>query len=258
LSGGATGGGRRAVSLGAAASLVLHVAFFVWLVRLPAASFRPRESVAVDVVEVAPPAPPPSPAPAPVPEAPKPAPVARAPREPPPVPRDAPPPPAEVPDAPPPPNETPPADAPRKAPIRIGVSMSSTTSAGGVAAPVGNTLYGEVPREAPDPKDVKPYRAERYVPPAQVSVLPKGGCRDIPRDEYPREARDDGREGVVTLQLLVSADGKVSEVKVVKDPVGFGPAAVKIAFRHCKFEPARRGDEAVATWITVPMTFELR
>ncbi|HYG67859.1 MAG TPA: energy transducer TonB [Anaeromyxobacteraceae bacterium] len=251
-----TSGGRRAAVLGTAASAILHLALFGWLVRIPAAPLEPAETVAFDLVEVEP-KPPPAPPPAPLAEPP--------PLDPVPVPRSRPvapsaarPPPAPSRAAPPPPNETPPEGAPRRAPVRIGVSMSSTTRAGGVAAPVGNTLYGELPREAPRPEDVKPYRGDGTVPPAEVQVLPKGGCRDIPRDEYPREAREEGIEGVVTLQLLVAADGKVGDVKVVRDPAGFGATAVKIAYRHCRFEPARRGDQAVATWITVPMRFELR
>jgi protein TonB len=251
--GAATGGGRRAVSVGYAASAILHLAFFAWLVRIPAAATVERETVAFDLVEVAPPAPPPAPDPAP----PEPEPVARARPTPPPVPPDAPPAPAELPDGPPPPNEAPPPDAPKKAPIRIGVSMSSTTSAGSVAAPVGNTLYGELPREAPKPEDVKPYRAERTVAPTQVSMLPKAVRTEIPRDEYPREARQDGVQGAVSLQLLVGVDGKVKEAKVVRDPLGFGPAAVRSALRHFLFQPARRGDEVVAAWVTFTVRYEL-
>jgi periplasmic protein TonB len=260
--GAATGGGRRAVSVGYAASAILHLAFFAWLVRIPAAATVERETVAFDLVEVAAPEPP---APVAEPEPPKP--------EPAPVPHPQPsspsvarpqgarsrgaPAPAELPDGPPPPNEAPPPDAPKKAPIRIGVSMSSTTSAGSVAAPVGNTLYGELPREAPKPEDVKPYRAERTVAPTQVSMLPKAVRTEIPRDEYPREARQDGVQGAVSLQLLVGVDGKVKEAKVVRDPLGFGPAAVRSALRHFLFQPARRGDEVVAAWVTFTVRYEL-
>lgn len=243
-------------------SAALHAALFALVLRLPSAPPPRGEDVAVDLVET--PAPPPPPAaapPAPAPEPPRPVPAARPPPRrtalaPPP---DAPPPPAPVPDeAPPPPNAPPPADAPAKAPVRIGVAMSATTEAGGFAAPVGNTMYGRLPGAAPAPGDVGAYRAERYVPPTQVTVLPKPlGC-DIPEAEYPPEARRLELEGPVVLMLLVDPDGRVADARVVSTPgPGFGDAAIRSAKRHCRFEPPRRGDERVATWIRYTIRYEL-
>lgn len=253
--GAGSGGGRRALSAGYAASALLHVAFLGWLVALPPMPRAARETVAFDLVEVAP-----APVPAPPPPAPDPEPIvarkaARGRRPLPP--RDAPPPPAKVPEALPPPNQPPPADAPKKAPLRIGVSMSSTTSAGAIAAPTGNTLYGELPREAPGPEAAQAYRADGTAPPAEVSVLPKAIRTEIPRDEYPREAREDGVQGAVSLRLLVGVDGRVREAKVTRDPLGLGSAAANSALRHFLFEPARRGKEPVATWVTFTVRYEL-
>lgn len=227
-------------------SAALHGAALVGMARAPA--FAPADTVAVEIVEVAPPAPP----------APTPAPAAAAPLAPPrPAPRAAERPPA----APPPPSAPPPPDAPppSRAPVRIGVSLSSSTSGGGVAAPAGNTLYGELPRVAPSPADVQPYRSERYVPPAQVTVLPRPvGEFRLPSGEYPPDALRLGLEGQVVLSLTVDERGAVVDARVVSDPGhGFGEAAVRAARRHLRFEPARRGDEAVATTIRWKMTFEL-
>jgi protein TonB len=137
--------------------------------------------------------------------------------------------------------------------------MSSSTSSQGVAAPAGNSLYGEAPRTAPEPSDVKPYRAEHYAPPTEVTTLPRpiGECQPA-QDEYPEAARRSGLEGKVVLRLLLDADGRIAEATVLQDPGhGFGAAAVETVKRHCRFEPGRRGDEKVATWIRYTVRYEL-
>jgi periplasmic protein TonB len=236
-------------------SAVLHAAGVLGLARLPA--LAQSETVAVEIVEVAPPPP-----------APPPAPVAEPPPRPPPLatplapPRRAPRAPAPEPaPAPPPPNAPPPADAPSpaRAPVKIGVSLSASTSSGGVAAPAGNTLYGEMPRNAPESSDVKPYRSERYVPPTEVTVLPRpvGECRP-PTQDYPEAALRLGLEGVVVLVLTIDEKGAISDARVVEDPGhGLGDAAARSVRRHCRFEPARRGGEAVATSFRFKVRFEL-
>jgi protein TonB len=239
-----------------AASAVLHALAFVGVARVPAP--RPSEQVAVEILEVAPPPPSPAPSPPPLPPPPR----RRPPRAPPvPLPRDAPARPLARDAVPPPPNVEPPPDAQpaAKAPVRIGVSLGASTSSGGVAAPAGNTLYGELPRTAPDPADVKPYRSERYVPPTQVTVLPRpvGDCRP-PADEYPAAAQRLGIEGLVVLVLTIDETGAISDARVVDDPGhGLGPAALATIRRHCRFEPARRGTEPVATSLKFKVRFEL-
>jgi protein TonB len=138
--------------------------------------------------------------------------------------------------------------------------MSSTTTAGGIAAPVGNTMYGEMPRSAPRPEDVAPYRSERYVPPTQVTVLPRliGGPPRIPREEYPPEALKLGIERRVIAIVTVDETGKVAQVRVLDDPgYGFREAAERIVRKYYRFEPARRGEESVATTLRIPVAFEI-
>ncbi|WP_242372976.1 energy transducer TonB, partial [Anaeromyxobacter sp. SG26] len=193
------------------------------------------------------------------PREPEPAPIPRRP-----VPRRSAPAPPDAPrlarpdPAPPPPNTEPPRDAPRRAPVRVGVSMSATTEGGSFAAPAGNTLHGEAPRTAPEPEDVQAYRSERYVPPAQVTTLPRPVACEIPQAEYPEAARRAGVEGRVVLTLVVDEAGRVAEAKVVEEPGhGLGEAAVAGVKRHCRFEPARRGEERVATRLRYTVRYEL-
>lgn len=243
---------RPGLPAGTAASIVLHGALLAALWTAPPQ--RRYDTVRIDVVETAPkPRPPPLEAPErPRPPEPK---VAKA------LPPDAPEAKPREPEAPPPPNEPPPPGAPppSKAPVKLGISLSSTSTSGGFAAPVGNTLYGKLPTVAPAPEDVKPYAAEKYVPPTQVTVLPRPVASEIPPGEYPPEALAQGIEATVVLRVLVDETGKVAEAVVVEDPGhGFAETAVRVVKRYFKFQPARRGDEPVATWIPAfKVRFEL-
>jgi len=236
---------RWVAPAGYALSAALHAALLAAAARAPAAPDRTRGEVVAVEIEAAPPRPeppPPRPARRVAVALPADAPRARAPET-----------------APPPPNQPPPADVPaRLAPVRIGVALSSTTSAGEVAAPVGNTLHGRMPEQAPDPSEVKPYRAERYAPPTQVTSLPEPVEVSVPRGEYPPEAARAGVEGEVKLRLLVDETGQVRQATVLRDPgYGLGPAAARIARRFFRFKPARLGGEPVATEIPFTVLFEL-
>jgi protein TonB len=85
---------------------------------------------------------------------------------------------------------------------------------------------------------------------------PLGGYQTTPR--YPEAARREGVEGVVTLRFEVQANGKVGTVQVQQSAgrEDLDQAAVE-AVRTWLFQPARRGKEAVAVWVTLPVRFEL-
>ncbi len=243
-------------------SLLLHAALFAALLGVRPPVERRATPVSVEIVETRPvPPPPPAPETRPEPEtppAPAPLPARRPPRvakaPPPPSPRDAPPPPPRAEDAPPPPNQ-PPSEKP--GPVRIGVSMSSTSVGGTYAAPTGNTLYGKAPDRAGKPEG-GPAPAERYLPPSQVTSLPEPvGC-DIPKSEYPEEARRLGIEGEVKLRIVVDERGRVRDVTVLRDPGhGFGAVAQRSARAYCRFRPARKDGAPVATQIPYTIRFEL-
>ncbi|MBR2978993.1 MAG: energy transducer TonB, partial [Myxococcaceae bacterium] len=176
------------------------------------------------------------------------------------------PPPETPPDPrPPPPNSPPPPSAKASAPVRIGISMSSTSAAGGFAAPVGNTLYGASPKIAADPNSVRPYASPdgryaapqngRYVPPARVSTLPK--LSREARASYPEAARRAGIEGQVVLRLRVNDKGDVIEARVVESAGhGFDESALA-AVKQFKFQPGTLDGAAVMTDITYTYTFLL-
>jgi protein TonB len=188
-------------------------------------------------------------------EAPKPQPKVKLP----PPPKNAPPPPPKA--EPPPPSAPPPPKA-APTPINIGLSLSSTTQAGGFAAPVGNTLYGKPADKAADPTVSKPYAAPqpsaKFVPSYQLTEAPEVVSGGDMRGFYPEDARKDGLEGQVALQLTIDPDGKVTHAKVIQGAGhGFDEAAVKGCLSKLRFKPAKLNGQAVATEITYKVTFLL-
>jgi protein TonB len=86
---------------------------------------------------------------------------------------------------------------------------------------------------------------------------PLGGYQTTPR--YPESARRQGVEGVTTLRFIVLANGHVGQIAVARSAghVDLDRAAMD-AVRTWLFEPARRGKEAVAVWVTLPVRFTLQ
>lgn len=74
--------------------------------------------------------------------------------------------------------------------------------------------------------------------------------------KYPEAARQRKLEGVVSLSLLVSETGKVTDVKVVKsaNPI-LDDAAVK-AVREWVYEPAKKDGVPVKVWLPVSLSFQ--
>lgn len=245
---------------GVIASAVVHLVLFLWLGSRPQEKVVPKpKPVTMEVVSKPKPPPPPKveppkpeePKPLPKVEPPKPVKVTKAPPPPPPPPSNQPPPPPS--------NEPPP-------PIQIGLSLSSTAKGGDFVAPVGNTLSGDASGKAADPNAAKAYAAppgparpvetgQRFVPSYKVSEPPKL-VGDF-KPPYPEEARREGLEGQVTLQLTIDGNGKVTKARVVqKAGNGFDEAAIEGA-RKLRFSPATLDGEPVTTEITYVMTFLL-
>jgi len=88
-------------------------------------------------------------------------------------------------------------------------------------------------------------------------AIPRGGYQYRP--EYPVSARRAHIQGTTLLAVLVADDGRVADV-VVKESAGHPDLdeAAAAAVRRWRFEPARRGGDAVAVWVLLPVEFRLR
>jgi protein TonB len=80
-----------------------------------------------------------------------------------------------------------------------------------------------------------------------------------PKPVYPVASRRMGEEGKVVLRVHVAADGAARAVEV-KQSCGFPrlDEAAKAAVEQWRFVPARRGGDAVDSWVSVPIVFSLQ
>ncbi len=235
------------LALGLFLSIVLHAGGLLYASLHKIVVHEFDKPVELELVEIEPPKPPPPP-----PEPPKPVEQPKPKIKPPeikvakvePLPVKEPPPPIEEAKEP-----------PKPVPLVVGISMSSTTAAGGFAAPVGNTAYGKVADKAVAPSSVQNYVAPKYVPPGSADRDPEVANEfKVP---YPDEARRAGIEGTVRLRIVVDNEGRVVDVQVLNGP-GFGlNEAAREAIKRFKFRAAIKGGEAVSTTMVYNYTFLL-
>ena len=117
----------------------------------------------------------------------------------------------------------------------------------GSTSPVGVDKGGGAPEPAPPPPPPPP--------PPLVNAKPKGAVQP----NYPEIAQQNNWEGRVIVKAYINADGSVGDVQVAKSSghSELDDAALE-AVKRTRFEPARRGEETVAAWVRIPVTFSLQ
>ncbi len=80
-----------------------------------------------------------------------------------------------------------------------------------------------------------------------------------PKPGYPSISHRLGEEGVVMLRVYVSAQGTPEQIQLLKSS-GFArlDKAAQEAVARWRFVPARQGKIAIAEWVDIPITFQLR
>ena len=158
------------------------------------------------------------------------------------------------------PSPPPPAPSPLPAPRRFAVAMEATVPGGGVAVPTTEgptTARGraDLPASAPVGQNAGPTAVDVVEVERGPRATRQPSAEDL-RALYPEEARRDGLEADVKLELLVDEEGRVAEVKVLRAAGnGFDEAAVRAA-RGLGFSPATRGGRPVA--VRIPWTLKFR
>jgi TonB family protein len=75
---------------------------------------------------------------------------------------------------------------------------------------------------------------------------------------YTDEARNKKVTGIITMRLLVGADGTVKRVKIVTGlPDGMSQSARRTAY-ELRFEPAMKDGVPVGFWTPIHMEFNLK
>ncbi len=77
--------------------------------------------------------------------------------------------------------------------------------------------------------------------------------------QYPEIAKENGVSGRVTLQFTVEADGRVTNVKVLRGvDESLDKEAVRVVSSSPKWKPGKQRDRAVKVTYTFPVIFQLR
>ncbi|HUP94429.1 MAG TPA: energy transducer TonB [Burkholderiales bacterium] len=137
-----------------------------------------------------------------------------------------------------------------------------------VAAPTTEAALPVVPPSAevaPPATDSKPSVAATTAPAGpprdKVATAPAifnaAYLRNTP-PRYPLIARRNGVEGTVRLKVFVTREGRPADVQLDQSS---GSAALDTAafdaVKTWQFVPARRGQEAIESWVVVPVVFKL-
>jgi len=79
-----------------------------------------------------------------------------------------------------------------------------------------------------------------------------------PEPDYPALSKRLGEEGRVLLRVLVTPDGLAEQVEV-RQSSGHArlDQAALTTVKRWRFTPARRGEERLAAWVLVPLSFQL-
>jgi protein TonB len=136
----------------------------------------------------------------------------------------------------------------RRAPV---LASSESRAAEGASFTVEPTRVPAPAEASPEPRSLV----------ASVAVTPAGlnaAYLRNPAPRYPVAARRAGEQGTVTLRVRVAVDGSASRVAVEKSSGSpHLDAAALEAVKAWRFTPARRGADAVESWMLVPIVFRL-
>jgi len=82
---------------------------------------------------------------------------------------------------------------------------------------------------------------------------------EMPRPEYPTEAKKSRIQGKAFVQALVDLDGSVVQTRIAKSSgnAALDSAAVRGA-RKFRFKPAKMHKKPVRVWVSIPVEFRLK
>jgi TonB family protein len=74
--------------------------------------------------------------------------------------------------------------------------------------------------------------------------------------DYPKEAKKNGIDGIVTVSVLISKTGLVEEAEIVDGIPELNESALK-AIKKVKFKPGKHKGKPVNVWMDVPVTYKI-
>lgn len=143
-------------------------------------------------------------------------------------------------------------------------AVGSVDQTGGVDNIIDATTHNErvqVEIPKPEPPKVDDHKVFDHV--EQMPMFPGGEAALLKwvaeHIKYPTICQENGIQGRVTVQFVVTKDGSVGQVRVVrsKDP-DLDKEAVRVVKSLPKFTPGKQNGIPVNVWYTLPITFRLQ
>ncbi len=133
---------------------------------------------------------------------------------------------------------------------------------------ISSNTPAAVPALAPAPAPPAPVPVQAAPPPQAIAAVAppplippnfNADYLDNPAPVYPALSRRLGEQGKVILRVLVNAGGSADKIefKTSSGSNRLDDAAAE-AVKRWRFVPARQGDQAVAAWVLIPITFTLK
>jgi len=93
------------------------------------------------------------------------------------------------------------------------------------------------------------------IPKPGVNGVSMPKCQHCPDPDYSQEARKKKLEGVVVLMVVVTSEGKATNIRVIKTPgMGLDEKAIE-AVRKWRFKPATKDGKPVDVQLPIEITF---
>lgn len=163
------------------------------------------------------------------------------------------------------PKPAPQVEPPKPRPVRKNVVRRPVEPQPVIAAPPQEAPAPvEAPPPPPPPAPVEiaaapaPEPAPAPPPPVLTEPVFNADYLDNPAPVYPAVSRRIGEQGRVILRVLVSPTGLAEEVQVRSSSghVRLDEAA-RTTVARWRFVPAKRGDQPLAAWVLIPISFRL-
>ncbi|HEX8958099.1 MAG TPA: TonB family protein [Burkholderiaceae bacterium] len=154
------------------------------------------------------------------------------------------------------PNPMPP--PPAKVAVQISLPRIEIPAAPAMDAPSPVVVAAPAPMQAPQ-TEAKPIAPAEPAGAGDAAPLVDASAAGNAKPVYPRASKALGEQGVVVLDVFVTQDGVVGDIRVGRSS-GYGrldESALR-AVRQWHFIPARQGGKQVSMWYKQPITFDLR
>lgn len=151
-----------------------------------------------------------------------------------------------------PPEQKPPPPKPRpKIPDKPQMIATTAPLPSEIQAPPMEAL----PEPEPPPAMPSPALPPQLIPPNFVAAY-----LNNPAPSYPAMSVRLREEGTVILLVHVSVDGRAEQVQVEHSSgsARLDDAATSVVKNRWRFVPAKQGDQPVAAWVRIPLSFELK